>query len=170
MKNSILLILTVVVVSCSDNNRSRSKICEENKISLFECAASVSNEANSIFNDKDKNHFRKKYIAEVTVPIRTNSKEFIFNEDAKDSDFDQELNCNLEVSNNKRLSFSLETEKLILTDGRLTLIFKRSFTSIDEGLIGSWNMIEDDQNVQTITELIFYSLDELRIRKTCNLR
>jgi hypothetical protein len=31
-------------------------------------------------------------------------------------------------------------------------------------------MQEDSDNVQTVTELIFNNLDEIRIRKTCNLR
>ena len=113
--------------------------------------------------------FRKMYIAEVTTPIMVGQSQIILKEAVTDSDHDYEYICDIDVSANKQFSYLIQDEELILKDGISTLIFSRINGSSSKSLLGTWKMKDSSQNVLTVTELIFNTLDDLKIRKTCKL-
>lgn len=157
------LILTLTLFySCNDTLRTRAKKCIGADNRYIECSSA----SDAITSE----NFRKKYIAEVTVPVEVGQKQLILKEAAGDSDHDQELTCSLEISKDKQFNYAFTNNKLVLTDGLSTLTLIRSNGAYNESLIGSWTMTQEEGKVQTITELIFNDLEEVRIRKVCNLK
>jgi hypothetical protein len=113
--------------------------------------------------------FRKMYIAEVTTPIIVGQSQMILKEAITDSDFDFEYICDIDVAANKQFSYIIQDGELILKDGISTLIFTRLNGSTSKSLLGTWRMKDSTKKVLTVTELIFNTLDDLKIRKTCKL-
>ena len=113
--------------------------------------------------------FRKMYIAEVSTPIIVGQAQIIFKKAVQDVDSDFEYICDIDVSSNKQFNYLIQDGELILKDGISTLILTRVNGSTTNSLIGSWKMKETTKNVITVTELIFNTLDDLKIRKTCKL-
>jgi hypothetical protein len=113
--------------------------------------------------------FRKMYIAEVTTPIIVGQSQMILKEEITDSDFDFEYICDIDVAANKQFSYIIQDGELILKDGISTLIFTRLNGSTSKSLLGTWRMKDSTKKVLTVTELIFNTLDDLKIRKTCKL-
>lgn len=114
--------------------------------------------------------FRKIYYATITVPVTVGQSQLVLNEYAKDDDHDQDYVCDLEISNNKQFNYVIENKKLTLRDGISTLRLDRLSDTGSEGLLGTWIMQERVGKVLTITKLIFKTLEELKIEKTCKLK
>lgn len=162
MKMLTFLSVLIFLSSCSDAQRTRRGNCQSSGGKFVECLQSTQNSMNQ--------EFRKKYIAEVTTQIQTTNSKLTLLENVHDADFDQDQNCELTIEANKKFTYVIQEGKLILTDGMSTMVFKKSNGSLSEILLGSWSMEESLGKVQTITEVIFRNEEEMRIRKTCNLR
>ncbi len=158
MKTLTLLISLILLASCNDALRGRRNCGSAT-------GASFCNEDALKAED-----FRKMYIADITTPIVVGQSQFIIKEAAENSDFDKEMSCDLQVSANKQFSYIIDGKKLILKDGITTLRFTRTEGSAADGLVGIWMMRQTVENLVTDTELIFKDLEELHIRKTCNLK
>lgn len=113
--------------------------------------------------------FRKMYIAEITTPIIVGQSQIILKEAITDSDHDFEYICDIDVAANKQFSYLIQDGELILKDGISTLIFSRLNGSTSKSLLGTWRMKDSTKKVLTVTDLIFNTLDDLKIRKTCKL-
>ncbi len=114
--------------------------------------------------------FTKKYIAEVRTSIEANENELIFLDAAYDSDQDVDYKCEIDLGANRKFQFFIDSDDLILFDDSVKLKFSRVDGFSSEGLIGSWEMIESSEKIQIVTELIINDLEELKLRKTCNLK
>lgn len=110
------------------------------------------------------------YIAEISTMVEVGQSQIILKDYAEDSDFDSELSCDLQVAANKQFAYAFESGKLILKDGLTHLRFTKSSGFSSDGLIGSWVMQETVGKLTTVTELTFKDLEELTIKKTCNLK
>lgn len=162
MKFILLTFSVFFLVSCNDTLRSRVGKCRGADNRFIECSANQDALSTDVF--------RKKYIAEVTLPVEVGQSQIIMTEFAQDSDHDQEHTCELEVSEGKKFNYTIQQNKLLLQDGLSTLVFIRTNGNYTKELTGSWSMKEEIGDVQTITEIIFKNLEEIRIRKVCNLR
>ncbi len=166
MKTVTLLFALLILTACNESTRIRPGKCRAGSNQITLCETSETLKVDAI----ETTEFRKKYIAEITTPISIENSQLILVEQSLDSDHDQELSCDLEISDEKQFTYTIQDEQLILKDGVTTLVLDRSNGWGNDGLEGTWKMQEDSENVQTVTELIFNNLDEIRIRKTCNLR
>lgn len=162
MNTSFFILSMLLLASCNETLRTRTGKCLGADNRYVACSSSG--------DTLSTNQYRKKYIAEVTTPISVGQSQIILKDYAHDSDHDQELTCELEVAKNKQFSYTLQQEKLILTDGLSTLVLSRQSGSKVDSLEGTWSMQEVLDKVQTVTELIFNDLEEVKIRKTCNLK
>lgn len=113
--------------------------------------------------------FRKMYIAEVSIPIIVGQGQMILQEAVRDSDYDSEYICDIDVAADKQFTYLIQDGELILKDGISTLILSRISGPTSKSVIGTWRMKDASKNALTETELIFNTLDELKIRKTCKL-
>ena len=166
MKIVTLLFALLILTACNESSRVRPGKCRSGSNQITLCETSETLKVDALTTTE----FRKKYIAEVTTPITIEKSQLILVDQSLDSDHDQELSCDLDISDEKQFTYSIKDEQLILKDGVTTLVLDRSNGWGNDGLEGTWKMEEDSGNVQTVTELIFNNLDEIRIRKTCNLR
>ena len=162
MKLALFIITLFLVSSCNDVAGTRSSKCIGADNRYVSCSSSG--------DTLSEESYRKKYIAEVTTQITVGQSQIVLKDYAHDSDFDQELTCELEISKNKQFTYSFEDNKLVLKDGLSTLILTRQNGLTTDNLEGSWTMQEVLGKVQTITEVIFSNLEEVKIRKTCNLK
>jgi hypothetical protein len=162
MKILFSLSALLLLASCSDAMRTRTGNYLSSDGQSVECSKTSQN--------LETQEFRKKYIAEVTTQIQTTHSKLTLLENVRDVDFDQDLSCELSIEANKKFSYIIQGGKLILTDGLSTMVFTKSNGSLSEILIGSWSMEENVGKVQTITEIILRTEEEMRIRKTCNLK
>ena len=166
MKIVLLLFALLILSACNESTRIRPGKCRSGSSQITLCNSKEMIKADGVTDAE----FRKKYIAEVTTPISIDDRQLILKEQVLDSDHDQELSCDLDISSEKKFTYSIKNEQLILKDATTTLLLDRSNGLGNDGLEGTWTMQEDSENVQTVTELIFNNMDEIRIRKTCNLR
>jgi hypothetical protein len=166
MKTVTLIFALLILAACNESTRIRPGKCRSGSNQITLCDPSATLKAEVLTTAE----FRKKYIAEVTTPIAINKSQLILIDQSLDSDHDQELSCDLDISSEKQFTYIIKNDQLILKDGITTLILDRSTGWGNDGLEGTWMMQENSNNVQTVTELIFNNLDEIRIRKTCNLR
>ena len=158
MKTIALLFLLAMLASCNDALRTRA--------GEWRSSAVLGSNTEALQTAE----FRKMYFAEVHFPILTGQSQIIFQENAQDSDFDQEMRCDLDISENKQFNYSFLNGKLLLKDGISTLILSRKGGLTSDGLIGTWQMKDTVGNLQTVTELIFKDLEMIRIKKTCSLK
>lgn len=114
--------------------------------------------------------FNKKYIAEVRTSIEAKENELTFLDAAYDSDQDVDYNCEIDLGANRQFKYFIERDHLTLFDDSVMLKFSRVDGFSSEELIGSWEMIESSEKIQIVTELIINDLEELKLRKTCNLK
>ena len=166
MKIVTLLFALLILTACNESTRIRPGKCRSGSSQITLCNNKQMIKADGLTDTE----FRKKYIAEVTTPISIDDRQLILKDQVLDSDHDQELSCDLDISSEKQFTYSIKNEQLILKDGTTTLVLDRNNGLGNDGLEGTWMMQEDSENVQTVTELIFNNMDEIRIRKTCNLR
>jgi hypothetical protein len=166
MKIVTLLFTLLILAACNESTRIRPGKCRPGSSQITLCNNTEAIKA-EVSTDAE---FRKKYIAEVTTAISIDDRQLILKDQVLDSDHDQELSCDLDISSEKKFTYSIKNEQLILKDRTTTLVLDRSNGLGNDGLEGTWMMKEDSENVQTITELIFNNMDEIRIRKTCNLQ
>jgi hypothetical protein len=166
MKIVTLLFTLLILAACNESTRIRPGKCRSGSSQITLCNNTELIKAESLTDAE----FRKKYIAEVTTPISINDGQLILKDQVLDSDHDQELSCDLDISSEKQFTYAIQNEQLILKDGSTTLVLDRSNGLGNDGLEGTWMMQENSENVQTVTELIFNNMDEIRIRKTCNLQ
>ena len=161
MKNITLFFSLLLLASCNDALRNRAGKCISSNNRSVLCSNS---------NALKGETFRKKYIAEISSPIIVGQSQIVIKENAEDTDHDQELICDLEISANKQFTYSIENKKLILKDGISTLRFDRISDNGTDELIGTWAMQDRTENTLIVTEVVFKDLEEIRIRKTCNLK
>lgn len=154
MKTIYLIFCLFLITSCNDNLRTRVRP-----------DALIGDGLKSPSSDV----FRKMYIVEISTPVIVGQSQLVFKESAQDIDSDYEFICDIDVSSNKQFHFLIQDNELILKDGISTLIFTRVNGSDTNSLFGSWKMKETTKKVLTVTELIFHTLDDLKIRKTCKL-
>ncbi len=157
-----LLITLSTLVSCNDALRTRVGQCQTADSRFVECAKA----GDALSTDE----FRKMYIAEVSVPIIVGAKQLILNENAHDVDHDQELTCEVDVAKGTQFSYTINKGVLTLRNGITLLSLTKTNGSSSEGLVGTWSMAETTKTQQTITELKFSNLEEVKIRKVCNLK
>ena len=162
MKKFAFLSLILVLSSCEDMPRTRRGQCLSYDNRVIECSKASNNLSIS--------DYRKKYIAEVTLQSAITNESITFLENASDADFDQEYRCDLDVSSQKKFKFQLTNGQLVLYDTFTTMTFKKPNGSTSDNLLGTWEMIEVQGKAQIITEFIVKEFEEIRIRKTCNLK
>ena len=162
MKNVGLLLLVLLLSSCEDLPRTRRGQCLSYNNQTIDCSKAS--------NNLSVSQYRKKYIAEVTFRAFIESDKMTFLENALDEDFDQEYRCELDISADKKFKFQLMNGQLILTDSFTTLRFKKPNGSTADNLLGTWEMVEYQDKAQIITEFIVKEFEEIRIRKTCNIK
>lgn len=163
MKYLFLLVSLFTLASCNDALRTRVGKCQTEDNRFVECA----NSGDALTADDDA---RKRYIAEVTIPIIIGKSQLILNEDGHDIDDDSELTCELDVAKGTQFDYSFQGGKLILRNGITLLTLTKTNGSTSNGIIGTWAMAEVGKKVKTTTELQFHNLEEVRIRKVCDLK
>ena len=161
MKTITLIFALLVLSSCNDALRTRIGKCKSANNQLVICGTT---------DALKSEEYRKTYIAEITTSIVVGQSQIILKDSVKDSDHDNELTCDLEISANKQFNYSIENGILFLRDGLSTLSFTRTTGLSSEGLIGTWIMQEKTSKQLTITEVVFRDLEELRITKTCKIK
>lgn len=161
MKTLSLIFSLLMLASCNDALRTRIGRCRSSSNQAVIC-----NDSNALKTEK----FRKMYIAEISTTIEVGQSQIILKDYAEDSDHDWEFSCDLQLSANKQFSYSFESGKLVLKDGMANLRLTKSNGFSSDGLIGTWVMQETVGKVTTVTELTFKDLEELSIKKTCNLK
>jgi hypothetical protein len=153
MKTISFIFCLLLLSSCNDGLRTRVR------------PQAIGNGINALSNEA----FRRMYIAEVSTAIIVGQSKIILTEAVSDSDDDNEYTCDIDVAANKQFSYLIQDGELILKDGISTLVLARENGSNSNGLIGTWKMKEATKNVITVTELVFYTLNDLKIRKVCKL-
>jgi hypothetical protein len=153
MKTVCFIFCLLLLSACNDSLRTRVR------------PGAIGDGINALSSES----FRKMYIAEVTTPIIVGQSQIILKEAIADSDHDYEYICDIDVAANKQFSYLIQDGELILKDGISTLIFTRVNGSTSKSLLGTWRMKDSTKKVLTVTELIFNTLDDLKIRKTCKL-
>lgn len=163
MKHLLLIISLFTLASCNDALRTRVGKCSTADNRFVECAKS----GDALSTDEDA---RKRYIAEVTIPIVIGKSQLILNEDAHDIDEDDELICELDVAKGTQFNYTIQGGKLILRNGITLLTLTKTNGSSSDGILGTWSMSESEKKVKTITELQFTNHEEVRMRKVCDLK
>lgn len=159
---TLILISLFSLTACNDALRTRIGQCQSADGKKVACA--ISGDALSV------DEYRKMYIAEVSVPIIVGTTQLILNEDAHDLDKDNELICELDVAKETQFNYTISKGVLTLRNGITLLQLSRSNGSSSDGLMGTWAMTETTKTTQTITELTFTDLENVKIRKVCNLK
>lgn len=163
MKKLILILVSLFsLTACNDALRTRVGNCQTADNRFVECSKSG--------DALTAGDYRKKYIAEVSVPIIVGTKQIILNDDAHDIDHDQELTCELDVAKGTQFNYTISKGILTLRNGITLLQLTKTNGSSSEGLVGTWAMSESDKTSQTITEMVFSNLEDVKIRKICNLK
>ena len=162
MRHVAFLLFVLILSSCEDLPRTRRGQCLSYNNQIIDCSMAS--------NNLSVSQYRKKYIAEVTFQAAIESNKITFLQNASDEDFDQEYRCELDISADKKFKFQLMNGQLILTDSFTTLRFKKPNGSTADNLLGTWELIEYQGKAQIITEFIVKEFEEIRIRKTCNIK
>jgi hypothetical protein len=115
-------------------------------------------------------NFRKKYIAEINIPISFENGILTFLEDGSDKDSDIDYNCEILADSGKSFRALIQDKQLHLRDGDLQIQLTREDGFTEDELNGTWSMTEETTMAQIVTELVVYNTDHIKIRKTCNLR
>lgn len=103
--------------------------------------------------------------------MTVNTRELIFNNSGEDRDIDDlEAYCTLHVSAGSQYIYRISDDTLILKNNLTNLEFQKTGGLAEEGLVGTWTMEEEHSGNQIITEIIVEDLEEIRLRKTCNLK
>ena len=160
MKTITLIFALLVLSSCNDALRTRIGKCKSANNQLVICGTQ---------NALKSEDYRNKLIAEITTPIVVGKNRLTLKEEAHDSAFGNEYNCDLDIYS-KQFNYSIENEILSLKDGLSTLTFKRMSGFTSDGIIGEWEMEEKTEHTLYVTQLTFRDLEEVRITKTCNFK
>lgn len=158
---SILFILTMIT-ACNDASRNRLSACKNSTGKAIVCS-----EAYSI----DATTYRKQYIAQVTVPVTVGQTSLALNDSEYSEDFDQDYNCNVDVSRGTKFTYTVTDTTLTLKNNLASLKLIKVDRLATPGLIGTWRMeAAETTKIDAITEMVFMDLNEVRIKKVCNLK
>ena len=156
--------MLTMLAACNDAQRNRLSTCKNNYGKAIACA-----ESNAL--TVGETVYRKQYIAQVNVPVSVGQNTLTLNDSEYNEDFDQDYNCNLDVARGTKFSFTVTNNKLTLKNNLATLILIKTDRLSTDGLIGTWKMESPETTkVDAITEMNFMDLNEVRIKKTCNLK
>lgn len=154
--------MLTMLTACNDAQRNRLSSCKNVNGKMIACSNSLS---------VDETAYRKQYIAQVNVPVTVGQNALTLNDSEYSEDFDQDYNCNVDVARGTKFSFSISDNKLTLKNNIATLILVKTDRLSTDGLLGTWKMESaETTKVDTITEMNFMDLNEVRIKKTCNLK
>lgn len=162
MKTFFILSLLTLLTSCNDARRNRLSDCRNEFGKLIACVDAYT---------VDETAYRKQYIAQVYVPVSIGQSTIVFNDSETDADFDQDYNCNVDVARGTKFNFTIEKSKLILKNSINSLTLVKTDRLSTSDILGTWRIEGAETNkVDTITEMVFMDLNEVRIKKVCNLK
>lgn len=159
MKYITLLALLFLSVACNDSMRNRIGVCAaDDAVCLGGNALQVET-------------FRSRLLAMVKPDIMVGKTQLIFTsrEDDEDRDTIDNFTCALNVEEGAQFQYRIEKNALFLENGFTNMVLNRKSGS-GNTLVGNWEMISYQGNVQTILKMEFRSLEAVTITKYCNLK
>ncbi len=166
MRNKLITFLTFIsllqLVSCMQaESVSRNKCLTSNNVSM---------DCSKLSSPSSSTTFRKKYIAEINIATSYEDDVLTLLEDGNEKDSDQDYKCELYADAGKAFKVLIKNDQLMLRDGESQILLSRQDGFFEDDLLGSWIMTEETSQAQIVTELVLYNYENLKIRKTCNLR
>lgn len=151
MKTFFILFALTMLTSCNDAQRNR--IRSSNALTV------------------DDGEYKAQYIAEVNVVTSVGKTSLSFVHSEYSQDADTNYNCKLKISAGTQFSYIIKNNQLTLQNEFTNLIFTKTDRLTTDGLVGTWTMKQaETSKVDTVTEMEFSDLNEVRINKVCNLK
>lgn len=159
MKNLAFIGLILLSVACNDTMRNRLGVCAPDDTA---CLGG---------NALQVETFRSRLLAMVKPDIMVGKTQLIFTSREEDEDRDtiDNFKCDIKVEEGAQFQYRIEKNALHLDNGLTSMVLNRK-SGPDNTLVGTWQMISYQSNVETTLTMEFKNLDAVIITKNCNLK